>query len=33
MEVGNLGDKCYIWLDQLNSHGNNIIDQINVLLY
>ena len=32
MEVGNLGDKCNIRVDQLNSHGSNIIKQINVLL-
>ena len=29
MELGNLGN---ISLDQLNSHGSNIIKQINVLL-
>ena len=32
MEIGNLGDKCYIRLDQLYSHGSNIIKQIDVLL-
>ena len=32
MEVGNLGDKCNIRLDQLNSHGSNIIKLINLLL-
>ena len=33
MEIGNLGDKCYIRLDQLNTNGNNIMNQINMLLY
>ena len=32
MEIGNLGDMHYIRLDLLNSHGSNIIKQINVLL-
>ena len=33
MEVETLGDKCYTRLDELNSHGRNIINHINVLLY
>ena len=32
MELGNLGDKYSIRLDQLYSHGRTIIKQINVLL-
>ena len=32
MEVGHLGDKCNIRLDQVISHGSNITKQIDVLL-
>ena len=28
MEIGNLGDKCHIRLDHLNSHGRSIINKI-----
>ena len=28
MEIGNLGDKSHIRLDQLNSHARGIINQI-----
>ena len=32
MEIGNLGDKYYARLDQSDSHGRSIINQINVLV-
>ena len=30
MEIGNIGDKCHIRLDELNSHGRSVIDQVKV---
>ena len=32
MEIGNLSDKQYARLDQSDSHGRSIINQINVLV-
>ena len=32
MEIRNLGDKYYARLDQSDSHGRSIINQINVLV-